>query len=305
MTAPVAAIDIGTNSVRLLVSEDGRRTIERLMRITRLGQGVGATGRLDPAAIERTVAVLREYREVMDRHGVGRVRMTATAAARAAANRDEFFAAAEAAIGVRPELISGLEEGRLSFLGATADLDPSLGPFLVCDIGGGSTEFIYGTTEAEATISTEMGCVRLTEAWLHSDPPSAEELSQALSIVELHLDDVVREIPQAPEAATFVGLAGTVTTAAAVEIGLPAYDRNRTHHFRLTRAAAEDVFRTLATEALADRVHNPGLERERADVIVGGMCVLVGVYRHLGFAECLVSESDILDGLAMSLADSA
>jgi len=305
VTAPVAAIDIGTNSVRLLVSEDGRRTIERLMRITRLGQGVGATGRLDPAAIERTVAVLREYREVMDRHGVGRVRMTATAAARAAANRDEFFAAAEAAIGVRPELISGLEEGRLSFLGATADLDPSLGPFLVCDIGGGSTEFIYGTTEAEATISTEMGCVRLTEAWLHSDPPSAEELSQALSIVELHLDDVVREIPQAPEAATFVGLAGTVTTAAAVEIGLPAYDRNRTHHFRLTRAAAEDVFRTLATEALADRVHNPGLERERADVIVGGMCVLVGVYRHLGFAECLVSESDILDGLAMSLADSA
>jgi exopolyphosphatase/guanosine-5'-triphosphate,3'-diphosphate pyrophosphatase len=300
--APVAAIDIGTNSVRLLVSRDGRTTLERLMRITRLGKGVDATGRLDPEAIGRTVAVLREYREVMDRFGVERVRMTATSAARDAANRDDFFDAAEAAVGVRPELLSGDEEGRLSFLGATADLDPADGPFLVCDIGGGSTEFSYGTTESEATISTDMGCVRMTEAWLHSDPPSAEELSQAISIVEIHLDDVVREIPQASEAATFVGLAGTVSAAAAVELGLAEYDRDRIHHFVLTKAAAEDVFRTLATEALADRIHNPGLERERADVIVGGMCVLVSIMRRLGFRECLVSEADILDGLAMSIA---
>ncbi len=299
---PVAAVDCGTNSVRLLVSADGRTTLERLMRITRLGQGVDATGRLDPRAIERTVAVLREYREVMDRFGVEHVRMTATSAARDAANRDDFFAAAEAAVGVRPELLSGEEEGRLSFLGATAELDPADGPFLVCDIGGGSTEFTYGTTEAEATISTDMGCVRITEAWLHSDPPSAEELSQALSIIDIHLDDVVRAIPEAAEARTFVGLAGTVSTAAAVEIGLAEYDRERIHHFRLTKAAAEDVFRTLATEALAERVHNPGLERERADVIVGGLCVLVAIMRRLGIAECLVSESDILDGLAMSLA---
>lgn len=300
--APVAAIDCGTNSVRLLVSQDGRTTLERLMRITRLGKGVDASGRLDPDAIERTVSVLREYRQVMDRFGVGRVRMAATSAARDAANRDEFFDAAEAVLGVRPELLSGLEEGRLSFLGATADLDPAGGPFLVCDIGGGSTEFSYGTTEVEATISTDMGCVRMTEAWLHGDPPTAEELSQALSIIELHLLDVVREIPQAPEAATFVGLAGTVSTAAAVELGLAEYDRDRIHHFRLSRGAAEDVFRTLATEPLADRIHNPGLERERADVIVGGMCVLVSIMRRLGFAECLVSESDILDGLAMSIA---
>ncbi len=300
--APVAAIDIGTNSVRLLVSQDGRTTLERLMRITRLGKGVDATGRLDPEAIERTVTVLREYREVMDRFGVEKVRMTATSAARDAANRDDFFDAAEAAVGVRPELLSGEEEGRLSFLGATADLDPADGPFLVCDIGGGSTEFSYGTTESEATISTDMGCVRLTEAWLHSDPPSAEELSQAISIVEIHLDDVMREIPEATEAATFVGLAGTVSTAAAVEIGLAEYDRDRIHHFVLTKPAVEDVFRTLATEALADRIHNPGLERERADVIVGGMCVLVSIMRRLGFSECLVSEADILDGLAMSIA---
>jgi len=302
VSAPVAAIDCGTNSVRLLVSEGGRTTLERLMRITRLGQGVDASGRLDPEAIERTVAVLREYREVMDRFGVERLRMTATSAARVAANRDDFFDAAEAAVGVRPELLSGEEEGRLSFLGATADLDPADGPFLVFDIGGGSTEFTYGTTESEATVSTEMGCVRITEAWLHGDPPTAVELSQALSIIAIHLDDVVREIPQAAEAATFVGLAGTVSAAAAVELGLATYDRDRIHHFRLTKEAAEDVFRTLATEPLAQRIHNPGLERERADVIVGGMCVLVSVMRRLGIAEVLVSESDILDGLAMSVA---
>jgi exopolyphosphatase/guanosine-5'-triphosphate,3'-diphosphate pyrophosphatase len=304
MAGPVAAIDCGTNSVRLLVSADGRTTLERLMRITRLGQGVDATRRLDPTAIDRTVTVLREYREVMDRFGVEKVRLSATSAARDAANRDEFFAAAEAAVGVVPELLSGEEEGRLSFLGATADLDPVDGPFLVFDIGGGSTEFTFGTTEAEATISTEMGCVRITEAWLHSDPPSAVELSQALSVIAIDLDDVVREIPQAADASTFVGLAGTVSTAAAVELGLATYDRDRIHHARLSKAAVEDVFRTLATESLAQRVHNPGLERERADVIVGGMCIFVSIMRRLGIAECLVSEADILDGLAMSLASS-
>lgn len=302
MSAPVAAIDCGTNSVRLLVSDGGRVTLERLMRITRLGQDVGATGRLDPAAIERTLGVLAEYREVMDRFGVEAVRMTATSAARDAANRADFFGPAAAVVGTEPELLSGEEEGRLSFLGATAELDPADGPFLVFDIGGGSTEFSYGTTTAEATVSTDMGCVRMTEAWLHHDPPQAMELSQCISVVEIHLDDVMREIPQATEAATFVGLAGTVSTAAAVEIGLAEYDRDRIHHFRLTRAAVEDVFRTLATEALADRVHNPGLEAERADVIVGGLCVLVATMRRLEIDELLVSEADILDGLAMSLA---
>jgi exopolyphosphatase/guanosine-5'-triphosphate,3'-diphosphate pyrophosphatase len=131
------------------------------------------------------------------------------------------------------------------------------------------------------------------------------ELSQALSVIDVHLDDVVREVPLATEAATFVGLAGTVSTAAAVELGLATYDRSRIHHFRLSKAAVEDVFRTLATEPLADRIHNPGLERERADVIVGGMCVLVAIMRRLGFGECLVSESDILDGLAMSVAEAS
>ena len=303
MNEPVAAIDCGTNSVRLLITDGGGDQIERLMRITRLGQGVDATGRFHPDAIERTLEVLGEYRSVIDRHGVRRVRMGATSASRDAANREEFFSGAREILGVEPEIISGEEEGRLSFRGATADLDPALGPFLVCDIGGGSTEFVFGTTEAEATISVDMGCVRITEAWLHHDPPTAEELSQALSVIDIHLDDVARAIPDLSEARTFVGLAGTVSNTASVELGLQEYDRSRIHHFVLSRSAVEDVFRTLATESVEDRKDNPGLESQRADVIVGGLCVLVATMRRFGLGECLVSESDILDGLAMSLLD--
>jgi len=296
----VASIDCGTNSVRLLIT-DGQNQIERLMRITRLGQGVDATGMLDSEAIERTLSVLREYKEVIDRNNVQKIRMAATSASRDAKNRDEFFNAAEQILGVRPELLSGEEEGRLSFLGATADLNADLGPFLVCDIGGGSTEFVYGTENAEQTISVDMGCVRMTEAWLVSDPPLPEELSQALSVIDIHLDDVLREVPDAPQAKTFVGLAGTVSNTAMVEQGLPEYDRDKVHHFVLTKAAVEDVFRTLATESVEERKFNPGLEPQRADVIVGGLCVLVMIMRRFGYSECVVSEADILDGLAMSL----
>jgi exopolyphosphatase/guanosine-5'-triphosphate,3'-diphosphate pyrophosphatase len=266
----VAAIDCGTNSTRLLVRSPEGATLDRRMRITRLGQGVDATGRLDPDAIARTVSVLEEFRRVMDEHAVERIRMSATSAARDADNAEAFFDAAQRAVGARPELLSGAEEGELSFLGATSDLDPDRGPFLVVDIGGGSTELSYGTTRCEATVSLDIGCVRLTEKYLDHDPPRPEELSSCLSVVEVYLDDVVRSIPEASDAATFVGLAGTITTVAAVELGLRTYDRDRVHHFTLTKDAAEDVFRTLATESFDERVENPGLERERADVIVGG-----------------------------------
>ena len=299
--APVAAIDCGTNSTRLLVTDGGPRPLERRMTITRLGQGVDASRRLDPAAVERTLAVLRDYREVMDRHDVTGARMVATSAVRDAVNRADFMDAAEAAVGTRPELLDGAEEGRLSFRGATAELDPADGPFLVVDIGGGSTEFAVGTEEPEGVISVDVGCVRLTETYLHRDPPGPLALSQAISVVHAHLDDVAREVPAVKDAACLVGLAGTVTTMAAVEIGLQEYDPERIHHFVLTRAAAEDVFRTLATECRADRVHNPGLEEARADVIVGGAVILVTIMRHFDFHECLVSEADILDGLAQSL----
>ncbi len=305
----VAAIDIGTNSTRLLVADvddplGDLVTIERRMTITRLGQGVDESRRLHPDAIERTVAALREYRSVIDEvGGVSAIRATATSAARDASNRDAFFDPAAEVLGVMPELLSGAEEARASFLGATtgvADIAP--GPYLVVDIGGGSTEFVVGTTEPEGLISVDIGCVRITEAWLHSDPPTAEELSQAVHVVREHLADVVREVPGVRTAATLIGLAGTVSTMAMIEQGLAAYDRDRVHHFRLTHAAAEDAFRTLATEAIADRRHNPGLEPGRVDVIVGGAVILVSIMRMLGFNEMLVSEADILDGLARLLA---
>ena len=305
MTA-IASVDLGTNSTRILVGRPtgaGLEILDRRTTITRLGQGVGASGRLAPEAVERTLDCLRGYREILDRHGVERVRVAATSASRDAANRDEFFGAVEALIGTRPELLSGDEEGRLSFRGATGELDPASGPFLVVDIGGGSTEFIVGTDRVEGVMSVDIGCVRLTEKFLLHDPPQPEELSACISLTDAYLDDVVREIPAAAEARTLVGLAGTVTTVAAVEIGLETYDRDRIHHFHLSHEAAEDVFRTLATESRADRLHNPGLEEARADVIVGGCCVLVALFRRLGFDEMIVSEADILDGLALSLLD--
>ena len=317
MTERVAAIDLGTNSTRLLVAERDAggplRTIERRMQITRLGQGVDRAGALAPEAVQRTVDVLKGYRQVMDELAVpaGRVRMSATSACRDAANRDEFFDAAEAAIGARPELLSGDEEARLSFSGATADLDPADGPFLVFDLGGGSTEFVFGNAgpgagaesgpSIEAAISIDVGCVRLTERFITADPPPPEDLTAAISYTDTWLDDVLRAIPQASEAATVVGLAGTVSAVAAIEQGLAEYDRDAIHHFVLSKAAAEDVFRTLATESRAARLHNPGLEEARADVIVGGCCALVSIYRRLGLDHILVSEADILDGLALSL----
>jgi exopolyphosphatase/guanosine-5'-triphosphate,3'-diphosphate pyrophosphatase len=302
----VASVDIGTNSVRLLVADTNGPdaplvTIERLMRITRLGQGVDAARRLHPDAVTRTTDVLREYGGVIRDLGASRVRATATSAARDAANREEFFDAAQEALGTRPELISGDEEAALSFHGATAELEIGA-PYLVVDVGGGSTEFVVGTDKPEGSMSVDIGCVRLTEQFLRSDPPAPEELSQAVSVVRDHLADVDREVPAAAAAETLVGLAGTVTTMAAVELGLPAYDRDAIHHFVLTRAAAEDVFRTLALEPAEQRRHNPGLEPGRVDVIVGGALIVVSVMRHWAFDQMLVSEADILDGLARSIA---
>jgi len=302
----LAAIDIGTNSVRLLVADVTGSgpdadvvTVDRRMRITRLGQGVDAARALAPDAIERTLTVLREYRGVIDTLGAERVRATATSAARDATNRSGFFDPAEEVLGARPELLSGEEEARLSFLGATAGLQEPA-PYLVVDIGGGSTEFVVGTTEPEGLCSVDIGCVRVTEQFLHSDPPTPEELSGAVSVVRDYLSDVERSVPGIHDAKTLVGLAGTVSAVAAIEQGLAEYDRDRIHHFRLTKDAAEDVFRTLALESVEERRHNPGLEPERVDVIVGGAIVLVGILRFFDHDEMLVSEADILDGLVRS-----
>jgi exopolyphosphatase/guanosine-5'-triphosphate,3'-diphosphate pyrophosphatase len=300
----VAAIDMGTNSTRLLVADvdgPGRNAklvaVERRTKITRLGQGVDRDRSLHPDAIERTLAALREYRGVMDDLGVERVRATATSAARDAANRDELFDPAEEVLGARPELLEGVAEARLEFIGATANLSEPA-PYLVVDVGGGSTEFIVGTDEPEGLQSIDIGCVRLTEQFLHSDPPTPEELSQAVSVVRDQLADVARAMPGSWDAPTLIGTAGTVWTLAAIELGVDAGRSDLIDHFRLTRAAAEEVFRTLATEPLEQRRHNPGLEPGRVDVIVAGAIVVVSVMRHWGFESLLVSEADILDGLA-------
>lgn len=300
----VATVDIGTNSTRLLVADidgSGRDaklvTVDRRTQITRLGQGVDKERRLHTDAIARTVSVLREYRGTIDELGVETVAATATSASRDAANRDDFFDEAERVLGVRPELLGGEDEARLEFLGATSGLQQP-GPYLVVDVGGGSTEFIAGTDAPDGLVSIDIGCVRLTEQYLHGDPPSPEELSQAVQVVRDHLSDVDRIVPAAQQAKTLIGTAGTVWTLAAIELGVDAAESDRIDHFRLTREAAEDVFRTLATETIEQRRHNPGLEPGRVDVIVGGAIVVVSVMRHWGFDELLVSESDILDGLA-------
>ncbi len=306
--APVAAIDIGTNSTRLLVMRPddagGFVVLDERLVITRLGQGVDATRSLHPDAIERTSSALREFKSVMESFEVERFRMTATSAARDATNCDDFFAAAHAATGQIPEILTGELEGQLSFAGATTGLDASAGPFLVIDIGGGSTEFAWGQAgQCDGSESLDIGAVRVTERYLLSDPPTPVELSGAVTVVNLFLDDLDRDYPAWRGATTLVGVAGTITTVAAVEIGLPSYDREALHHYRLTHAAAEDVFRTLATESLADRRHNPGLDPQRADVIVGGCVILCAVMRRLKALECVVSQTDLLHALAATLCD--
>ena len=303
----VAAIDCGSNSTRLLILDDTGETVVREMRVTRLGSGVDATGRLASDAIGRVIACVADYRRLIDDHGVvvdpATVRVAATSAARDAPNRDELFDAIEAVVGVRPDLLSGADEGRLTWAGAAAGLSTRSALDLLVDIGGGSTEFIVGRPgeDPQGVCSIDVGCVRFTERFLHGDPPTAEELSQAISVVHAHLDDVQRELPAVSEATRLIGVAGSVTTMAAVEIGLIDYDRDRTHHFVLRRAAAEDVFRTLATEKRADRAHNPGLAPDRVNTIVAGALILVAIMRHFDLDECLVSETDSLDGLAASL----
>ncbi len=301
MTRPVAVVDVGTNSTRLLVT-DGHHDLERIETVTRLGRGVDASRRLAAESIDRTCETLRRYGEIWSRHDVAAVRVIATSAARDALNRDEFFDQAEHATGVRPTLLSGQQEAAYSFAGATSGLDPDDAPWLVIDVGGGSTEFILGGPQGPSgSLSVDVGSVRLTERYFAHDPPRPDELANAIGDVRDWLSDVELAIDGVVYAKQLVGVAGTITTIAAVELGLDVYDRSKVHHARLARDAVEDVFRTLATERLADRVHNPGLASERADVIVGGCCVVVTVMRWLGATELLVSETDLLDGIAAEL----
>lgn len=301
----LAAIDCGTNSVRLLVTDGDGRPLSRLMRITRLGEGTNATGRLSGEAMSRTLDVLEEYGSVMRRLGVARARAVATSAVRDAANSEEFLDGAEKACGVRPELLTGTEEGRLAFAGAIAELDPESGPYLVVDIGGGSTELVLGPAPGEAgrdpvVVSLDVGCVRLTERFLLHDPPLQEEQLGGVAAVEALVDEVASGVPFRA-ARALVGLAGTVSALAAIQQGLQEYDRTRVHHFVLTLEATRAMVAQLAAEDSLARARRPGLEPARADVIVGGSIVLATVMERLGFDRCLVSESDLLDGLLASM----
>lgn len=294
---PAAAIDIGTNTVDMVLRDESG-ALERWTRFPRLGDGVDAAHRLSPAAIDRTVAALAEMRGFIDQGHVEDVDAVATSACRDASNVDEFLDAAEGALGVRPRVISGHDEARLMFEGAVGGLDAAAtpGPYVVVDIGGGSTEFAFGTQGVETSYSADIGAVRLTEQFLRSDPVAPEELAACLSVVKLHLDDVDQAIPGLRDG-RLVCVSGTSTTAAAVEIGLAAYDFDTLHRFVLTKAAAEDVFRTLASETIDERRSNPGLDEGRVEVIVGGLCILVSVMRHFGFDEALISETNLRDGV--------
>lgn len=295
----VAAVDCGTNSTRLLVVDASGRELVRHMRITRLGAGVDATGVLDSDAVGRTLAVLGDYARECSVHRVTRMRVTATSAARDASNRDDFFEPATAVLGVEPELISGTEEATLSFAGATSGRDRAGGPFLVVDIGGGSTEFVYGTTAPEALLSLDIGCVRVTERYLEGDPPTPASLTRAAEAVDASLDAVPAKVPVG-DAHELVALAGTVTSVAALVAGLDAYDPAVTHGMRLSRADVEAAHARLAADGLAAR-RGRLIEAERADVIVGGTTILVCTMRRFGFESAVVSEHDILDGLAASV----
>ena len=293
-----ASIDCGSNTTRLLVrAADG--TEVRREQVTGLGRGVHATGRLSGEAIDRVCAVLADYRAEIDRAGADLLAVGATAACRDAANTAELLDAAEAVLGLRPRVLTGEEEAELTFRGAAGAVDVDGAEVLVVDIGGRSTELARGSAGGRLAggRSLAVGSVGLTEEFIAHDPPRPDELSALLSVLRLHLDDVAREAPGLIAPAAVIAVGGTATTVAAVELGLERYDASEVHDFVLERRAAEEVFRTLATEPLAARIHNPGLVAARADVIVAGCAILVGVMRYLDLDRVIVSEHDLLDGL--------
>jgi exopolyphosphatase / guanosine-5'-triphosphate,3'-diphosphate pyrophosphatase len=315
MTRRVAAVDCGTNSLRLLVADvDGARLTDvvRRMEIVRLGQGVDQTGRLAPDALARTVAVLRDYADVITGTAAGAVRMVATSATRDASNAAEFTRQVKEILGVAPEVLTGSQEAMLSFTGATAELAGASdaarfrGPFLVTDIGGGSTEFVLGqageaSESAVQEISVDIGCVRMTERHLASDPPAGPEVAAATADIDAALDRVRAVVP-VHQARTLVGLAGSVTTVAGIALGLPAYDAARIHHAQVSAADVHEVTWSLLAQTRAARAAIGVMHPGRVDVIGGGALILDRIMQRFGFGEVLVSEHDILDGIAWSLA---
>ncbi|MFC9733678.1 exopolyphosphatase [Streptomyces roseolus] len=301
----VAGIDCGTNSIRLLVADVHPETgalveLDRRMTIVRLGQGVDKTGRLAPEALERTFAACREYAEVIRELGAERIRFVATSASRDAENRQDFVDGVVAILGVEPEVISGDQEAAFSFTGATGSL-PGDDRRLVVDIGGGSTEFVVGTREVEAARSVDIGCVRLTERHVRHDPVTAEEAEAIRADVRAALDLAAATVP-IDSAATLVGLAGSVTTVAALALGLPEYDSAKIHHSRISAEQVAGITARLLASTHEERAAIATIHPGRVDVIVAGALVLQEIVERVGAAEVVVSEHDILDGIALSVA---
>jgi exopolyphosphatase/guanosine-5'-triphosphate,3'-diphosphate pyrophosphatase len=307
----LAAIDCGTNSIRLLIADAGGgqlRDVHRETRIVRLGQGVDATGQFAPDAIARTRAALIDYAELLRVHSVERVRMVATSAARDVANRDVFFAMTADVLGaVLPgavaEVITGAAEAELSFRGAVGELDSARGPFVVVDLGGGSTEIVLGESGVVASYSVDIGCVRLTERCLHSDPPTPQQVAAARQLVRERLEPALRVVP-VERARTWVGVAGTMTTLSALAHNMTAYDAAAIHLSRVSGSDLLAVCERLIGMTRSQRAALPPMHEGRADVIGGGAIVVEELARELrtraGIDELTVSEHDILDGIILS-----
>ncbi|MFI6357411.1 exopolyphosphatase [Streptomyces sp. NPDC050743] len=310
----VAAVDCGTNSIRLLVADVNPATGEllerdRRMTIVRLGQDVDRTGRLAPEALERTFAACREYAGIIRELGAAEARFVATSASRDAENRDDFVRGVLDILGVEPEVISGDQEAEFSFTGATKELkgrDDLTKPYLVVDIGGGSTEFVVGAEHVRAARSVDVGCVRMTERHLvHdgkvSDPPTEEQIAAMRADIEAALDLAEETVPLR-EARTLVGLAGSVTTVSAIAQELPEYDSARIHHSRVSRDRVREITEWLLRSTHAERAAIPSMHPGRVDVIGAGALVLLAIMERIGAEEVVVSEHDILDGIAWSVA---
>lgn len=303
----VAAIDCGTNSIRLLIADiDSEKLTDvvRMMTVVRLGEGVDQTGQFSDAALERTFAAVDRYGELISQHNPERVRFVATSASRDVSNREVFVAGIKQRLGIEPDVISGDEEAQLSFLGATADLvnEPNapIAPYVVVDIGGGSTEFVFGTTSPEFAKSTNVGCVRMTERHLQSDPPTAAQIAGATADIDAAIELAHQTVPL-DKAASLIGLAGSVTTVAALALKLDKYDAEQIHGSRISAAQVHEVTLNLLAMTRAERAALGPMHEGRVDVIGGGALVLDRIMTLGKFSEVVISERDILDGIARAL----